>query len=149
MTTTNLMNKYKLNRTKTEKKSSILSQIEDYKFDVIESNIDLFRKELNRQNAINSKLSDNTQNIIENCSIFVENNSDIINKQLQELKDLDTNLKEVILQNNQKEELNNELNELVNSQQCIQLADNMKEIRNTTESIMNFLEKQNIKGFHN
>lgn len=149
MTTTNLMNKYKLNRTKTEKKSSILSQIEDYKFDVIESNIDLFRKELNRQNAINSKLSDNTQNIIENCSIFVENNSDIINKQLQELKDLDTNLKEIILQNNQKEELNNELNELVNSQQCIQLADNMKEIRNTTESIMNFLEKQNIKGFHN
>lgn len=146
---TNLMNKYKLNRTKTEKKSSILSQIEDYKFDVIESNIDLFRKELDKQNAINSKLSDNTQNIIENCSLFVENNCDIINKQLQELKDLDKNLKEVILQNNQKEELNNDLNDLVNSQECIQLADNMKEIRDTTESIMGFLEKQNIKGFHN
>ena len=146
---TNLMNKYKLNRTKTEKKSSILSQIEDYKFDVIESNIDLFRKELDKQNAINSKLSDNTQNIIENCSLFVENNCDIINKQLQELKDLDKNLKEVILQNNQKEELNNDLNDLVNSQECIQLADNMKEIRDMTESIMGFLEKQNIKGFHN
>lgn len=146
---TNLMNKYKLNRTKTEKKSSILSQIEDYKFDVIESNIDLFRKELDKQNAINSKLSDNTQNIIENCSLFVENNCDIINKQLQELKDLDKNLKEVILQNNQKEELNNDLNDLVNSQECIQLADNMKEIRDTTESIMGFLERQNIKGFHN
>ena len=146
---TNLMNKYKLNRTKTEKKSSILSQIEYYKFDVIESNIDLFRKELDKQNAINSKLSDNTQNIIENCSLFVENNCDIINKQLQELKDLDKNLKEVILQNNEKEELNNDLNDLVNSQECIQLADNMKEIRDTTESIMSFLEKQNIKGFHN
>ena len=83
------------------------------------------------------------------CSLFVENNCDIINKQLQELKDLDKNLKEVILQNNQKEELNNDLNDLVNSQECIQLADNMKEIRDTTESIMGFLERQNIKGFHN
>ena len=46
-------------------------------------------------------------------------------------------------------ELNHDLNELVNSDQCVKLADDMKEIRNTTESIMNFLEKQNIKGFHN
>ena len=143
------MDKYKLNRKKTEKKSSILSQIENYEFDGVESNIDLFRQELNKQNIINTKLADNTHDIISNCSTFIENNTEIITNQLQELKQLDSNLKEIILQNNEKEELNQELNELVNSEQCVKLADDMKEIRNTTESIMNFLEKQNIKGFHN
>lgn len=146
---TNLMDKYKLNRTKTEKKSSILSQIENYEFDGVESRIDLFRQELNKQNIINTKLADNTHDIISNCSVFIENNTEIITNQLQELKQLDSNLKELVLQNNEKEELNQELNELVNSEQCVKLADDMKEIRNTTESIMNFLEKQNIKGFHN
>ena len=146
---TNLMDKYKLNRTKTEKKSSILSQIENYEFDGVESRMDLFRQELNKQNIINTKLADNTHDIISNCSVFIENNTEIITNQLQELKQLDSNLKELVLQNNEKEELNQELNELVNSEQCVKLADDMKEIRNTTESIMNFLEKQNIKGFHN
>ena len=144
-----LMKKYNINRKNKPKKSSFLSQIENYNFDKVESNINNFKNELNKQNVICAKLGDNTQNIINNCSEFVQNNEQIIKNQLQELKDLDESLKDLIIQNNEKEELNQELNDLVNSDKSVELANEMKEIRNVTESIMSFLEEQNIQGFHN
>ena len=65
------------------------------------------------------------------------------------MKDLDESLREIITQNNEKEELNEELNELINSEKSTQLANDMKELRDVTENIMDFLESQNIQGFHN
>ena len=144
-----LMKKYNINRKNKEKKSSLLSQIETYNFNKVEATINKFKKELNKQNIICAKLGDNTQSIIDNCSQFVNKNQSVIKNQLQELKDLDESLREIITQNNEKEELNEELNELVNSEKSTQLANDMKEMRDVTENIMDFLESQNIQVFHN
>ena len=81
---------------------------------------------------------------LKNIKTFIDNNSDKIDKQLENLKNLSGNIQNIVLENEKLQEDKADLKEILNSQQYKDIANKMREIKMEKEKIRNFLREKGI-----
>ena len=79
---------------------------------------------------------------LKNIKTFVDTNSDKIDKQLENLKDLSGNIQNIVLENEKLQEDKTDLKEILNSQQYKDIANKMREIKMEKEKIRGFLREK-------
>tara|TARA_B100000524_G_scaffold98904_1_gene47249 strand:- start:35 stop:457 length:423 start_codon:yes stop_codon:yes gene_type:complete len=125
-----------------KKKTDIMDQIASYSQYEIENFYYMLKDEFESQEKLNKVLKEkNINDNLESVRNFVSRNSNEIDYQLDRLKEITNKLKNVIEEN---VKLKNEYNSVINSKECIEVSDKLKEIKKIKQEINSFLNKTGI-----
>tara|TARA_B100001121_G_C18599010_1_gene578561 strand:- start:20 stop:496 length:477 start_codon:yes stop_codon:yes gene_type:complete len=128
-----------------EKDTNIMSQLPSYNIKDTDYFINNLENELDQQKTLQMILENKDfDKQLKNIKTFIDNNSDKINKQLENLKDLSGNIQNIVLENEKLQEDKADLKEILNSQQYKDIANKMREIKMEKEKIRNFLREKGI-----
>ena len=136
--------KYLKNTTITlEEDTNILDQIHGYQHNTNELLIGQLNDELIHQKKLNNMLkSENYKNQIKDIQKFVSTYEHDVVSQLENLEDIIQNLKPLCEENKQLENEKEDLNEILYTDSCVQLANKMRKIKTLKGNILLFLQKQ-------
>ena len=127
-----------INRPKTD----IMDQIASYSQQEIENFYYMLKDEHESQEKLNKVLKEkNIDDNLKSVKNFVARNSSEIDYQLERLKEITSKLKKVVAEN---ETLKNEYDSVINSDECIQVSEKLKEIKKIKQEINSFLNKSGI-----
>jgi len=122
-----------------EKDTNIMSQLPSYNIKDTDYFINNLENELDQQKTVNMILENKDfDKQLKNIKTFIDNNSDKIDKQLENLKNLSGNIQNIVLENEKLQEDKADLKEILNSKQYNDIANKMREIK---------MEKEKIRGF--
>ena len=128
-----------------EKDTNIMSQLPSYNIKDTDYFINNLENELDQQKTLQMILENKDfDKQLKNINTFIDNNSDKIDKQLENLKDLSGNIQNIVLENEKLQEEKNDLKEILNSQQYKNIANKMREIKMEKEKIRSFLREKGI-----
>ena len=128
-----------------EKDTNIMSQLPSYNIKDTDYFINNLENELDQQKTLQMILENKDfDKQLKNIKTFIDNNSDKINKQLENLKDLSGNIQNIVLENEKLQEEKSDLKEILNSQQYKDIANKMREIKMEKEKIRGFLREKGI-----
>lgn len=128
-----------------EKDTNIMSQLPSYNIKDTDYFISNLENELDQQKTLQMILENKDfDKQLKNIKTFIDNNSDKIDKQLENLKDLSGNIQNIVLENEKLQEEKSDLKEILNSQQYKDIANKMREIKTEKEKIRNFLREKGI-----
>ena len=128
-----------------EKDTNIMSQLPSYNIKDTDYFINNLENELDQQKTLQMILENKDfDKQLKNIKTFIDNNSDKIDKQLENLKDLSGNIQNIVLENEKLQEEKSDLKEILNSQQYNDIANKMREIKMEKEKIRNFLREKGI-----
>ena len=128
-----------------EKDTNIMSQLPSYNIKDTDYFINNLENELDQQKTLQMILENKDfDKQLKNIKTFIDNNSDKIDKQLENLKDLSGNIQNIVLENEKLQEEKSDLKEILNSQQYKDIANKMREIKTEKEKIRNFLREKGI-----
>ena len=129
------------------KNTDILDQLPSYNCNDTICFIRNIQTELDQQKTLNSLLESSSQDIklhIENVKQFVKENNNRVTDQLEEIKTISTQLKNIVEKNTKLRENHVELSQITAQPEYMTMAKNMQEIKRQKEDIRNFLEKMGI-----
>lgn len=136
------------NNQENKTNSNILTQINLYNNEKIESNIldleDIYQSELDRYNNLKNKDPDKC---IEECNDFLKKNNDIIETQLDKIISLEKNIKEVILKCEEIEKSEEKLKSLIQKDEFVETAGKIKKMRSTIDNLNSFLVRKKISNY--
>uniref|UniRef100_A0A6C0AXZ5 Uncharacterized protein n=1 Tax=viral metagenome TaxID=1070528 RepID=A0A6C0AXZ5_9ZZZZ len=126
-------------------KPNILEQLASYNSD----NLDTYLSDLNsilfQQTELNDILKNKNHNDnIEYVKNFISRNKNQIVYQLDEINKITEKISAVCLENEKLENEKEEYKELINSNECIDIANKLSEIKKTKENMKAFLLKRGI-----
>ena len=126
-------------------KPNILEQLASYNSD----NLDTYLSDLNsilfQQTELNDILKNKNHNDnIEYVKNFISRNKNQIVYQLDEINKITEKISAVCLENEKLEKEKEEYKELINSNECIDIANKLSEIKKTKENMKAFLLKRGI-----
>tara|TARA_Y100000591_G_scaffold211805_1_gene183771 strand:- start:11 stop:490 length:480 start_codon:yes stop_codon:yes gene_type:complete len=128
-----------------EKDTNIMSQLPSYNIKDTDYFINNLENELDQQKTLQMILENKDfDKQLKNIKTFIDNNSDKIDKQLENLKDLSGNIQNIVLENEKLQEEKSDLKEILNSQQYKNIANKMREIKMEKEKIKGFLREKGI-----
>ena len=128
-----------------DKNDNILNQLPSYNVNDTNYFISNLEEEYEQQKTLNTILnSKEFSNEIVNITKFIDDNSSIINTQFNKLTDVSKNLQEIVNSNKQLQEDKIELEQLVNGESYVELANKLKLIKKEKENIKLFLKKNGI-----
>ena len=128
-----------------EKDTNIMSQLPSYNIKDTDYFINNLENELDQQKTLQMILENKDfDKQLKNIKTFIDNNSDKIDKQLENLKNLSGNIQNIVLENEKLQENKADLKEILNSQQYKDIANKMREIKMEKEKIRNFLREKGI-----
>ena len=128
-----------------EKDTNIMSQLPSYNIKDTDYFINNLENELDQQKTLQMILENKDfDKQLKNIKTFIDNNSDKIDKQLENLKDLSGNIQNIVLENEKLQEEKSDLKEILNSQQYNDIANKMREIKMEKEKIRGFLREKGI-----
>ena len=128
-----------------EKDTNIMSQLPSYNIKDTDDFINNLENELDQQKTLQMILENKDfDKQLKNIKTFIDNNSDKIDKQLENLKDLSGNIQNIVLENEKLQEDKVDLKEILNSQQYKNIANKMREIKMEKEKIRGFLREKGI-----
>ena len=128
-----------------EKDTNIMSQLPSYNIKDTDYFINNLENELDQQKTLQMILENKDfDKQLKNIKTFIDNNSDKIDKQLENLKNLSGNIQNIVLENEKLQEEKNDLKEILNSKQYNDIANKMREIKMEKEKIRNFLREKGI-----
>lgn len=128
-----------------EKDTNIMSQLPSYNIKDTDYFINNLENELEQQKTLQMILENKDfDKQLKNIKTFIDNNSDKIDKQLENLKNLSGNIQNIVLENEKLQEDKADLKEILNSQQYKDIANKMREIKMEKEKIRNFLREKGI-----
>ena len=128
-----------------EKDTNIMSQLPSYNIKDTDYFINNLENELDQQKTLQMILENKDfDKQLKNIKTFIDNNSDKIDKQLENLKDLSGNIQNIVLENEKLQEDKADLKEILNSQQYKNIANKMREIKMEKEKIRCFLREKGI-----
>ena len=120
----------------------ILDQIASYDQVEIDELCLSLSKELNAQKKLNNILKDNNFDTnMKTINNFIARNSKMIDYHHEELDKIIKELKNIV---NENTELKNEYNELIESEECKNISNKLKEIKKMKKNITDFLQKSGI-----
>lgn len=128
-----------------EKDTNIMSQLPSYNIKDTDYFINNLENELDQQKTLQMILENKDfDKQLKNIKTFIDNNSDKIDKQLENLKDLSGNIQNIVLENEKLQEDKADLKEILNSKQYNDIANKMRAIKMEKEKIRNFLRERGI-----
>jgi hypothetical protein len=126
--------------------SNILEQIVSYDSDSLDNYLSNLNSILLEHTQLNKVLIDEKhEDNIDSVKIFISRNKNQIEYQLDEIKRITDKIQAVCLENENLENEKDEYKELIQSPECIEIANKLSSIKKTKESIRAFLLK---KGIH-
>jgi hypothetical protein len=128
-----------------EKDTNIMSQLPSYNIKDTDYFINNLENELDQQKTLQMILENKDfDKQLKNIKTFIDNNSDKIDKQLENLKNLSGNIQNIVLENEKLQEDKADLKEILNSKQYNDIANKMREIKMEKEKIRCFLREKGI-----
>ncbi len=127
---------------KTSEKTDIMDQISSYSQKEIEKSYYEYKNEYESQLRLNKVLKEeNYENNANEIKNFISRNSNEIDYQLERLRDLTVKLKLIIDENNN---MKKEYEEIINSEECINTSQKLKELKDIKKRMDSFLSKAGI-----
>jgi len=129
----------------SDKNSNILDQLPSYNMTDTNYFISNLEEEYEQQKTLNMILNNKGfDKEIVNITQFIEDNSQVINKQCNKLTDISRNLKKIIKENKKLQEDRQDLEELLNNENYNEIANKLKLIKKEKEDIKFLLQKNGI-----
>jgi len=125
--------------------ATILEQLSSYNFDDTEEYLISLKNTYKDLEGLNNILKNKDFN--ENISYvksFISQNKESINYQIEEINKLTKSIHEICLENKELENEKEEYKELINSAECIEIANKLSEIKKVKENMKFFLSKKGI-----
>ena len=127
---------------KTSEKTDIMDQISSYSQKEIEKSYYEYKNEYESQLRLNKVLKEeNYESNANEIKKFISRNSNEIDYQLERLRDLTVKLKLIIDENNN---MKKEYEEIINSEECINTSQKLKELKDIKKNMDSFLSKAGI-----
>ena len=126
-------------------KPNILEQLASYNSDNLDNYLSDLNSTLFQQTELNDILKNKNHNDnIEYVKNFISRNKNQIVYQLDEINKITEKISAVCLENERLENEKEEYKELINSPECIDIANKLSEIKKTKENMKAFLLKRGI-----
>ena len=139
----NIINKYKIGKPNN---NAFLGLSGGYNPNEISKEIDDFNTEYEKQQLTSEKFG-NSEELYEKCKLFSKEYTELIEKQAEELALLAKNLPTIVKINKENAEINEDMNELINSDHYVNLTNKLRSIKTNISKIKNFLVKEGIHDF--
>lgn len=128
-----------------DNKTNILDQISSYSQSNTENLIYKLKDEYHSQLKLNKILKEEEhEENIHKIKNFIEINSGEIDNQLQSLRNITNQIKIIVEENNSLRKIGNKYNEVLESPDCVEVADKLREIKKIKDNINNFLDSSGI-----
>ena len=129
--------------------TNILDQLPSYNSYDTQVFIDTLTVEYDEQKLLNRMLTDEDvagqSNKVKN---FVDKNSANIQKELLNIKEISTKLETICQENKKLESEKQEFQELLQSQECNEVAENLRKIKSMKQQILHFLDYTGLRVQH-
>lgn len=129
------------------KNSAIISVVDSYERNEVSRDINDFNIELRKQKITCDKFDNSKEDMLEKCRLFIESNKSIIQQQIEQLHFLEKELPKYIMKNKENAETDSELNELLKSQEYIDITDKIRTIKSTITKLKSFLVEEGLHNF--
>jgi hypothetical protein len=144
-----LKNKYSTSSSiPVNNEANLLTQMNLYDDNKVENSIlqlnELHDSQLNRLN--NLKNEDPSQ-CIEKCNNFLITHSDIIDKQLDNIVELEKNIKNIVNECETIEQQEETLDKMLKEPKYVDLAEKIKKMRSTVDNLNHFLVRKKISNY--
>tara|TARA_B100001093_G_scaffold19887_1_gene17886 strand:+ start:2061 stop:2498 length:438 start_codon:yes stop_codon:yes gene_type:complete len=139
-----ILNKYSPKKNKSNNAFVALSG--GYNPDEIDNQIEEFNNEYEKQILTSEKFKDSEKSL-EKCKEFTKDYKDKIYDQAQQLSFIVNQLPKLIMINKEQSLHNKEMNELINSEEYVELTNKLRNIKTNVAKIKNFLLKEGIHDF--
>ena len=141
---TDILNKYSSKKNKSNNAFVALSG--GYNPDEIDNQIEEFNNEYDKQLIASEKFKDSEKSL-EKCKQFTRDYKDKIYEQAEQLNFIVNQLPTLIISNKEQSMHNQEMNELINSDEYVELTNKLRNIKTNVAKIKNFLLKEGIHDF--
>lgn len=141
---TDILNKYSSKKNKSNNAFVALSG--GYNPDEIDNQIEEFNNEYDKQLIASEKFKDSEKSL-EKCKEFTRDYKDKIYEQAEQLNFIVNQLPNLIISNKEQSMHNQEMNELINSDEYVELTNKLRNIKTNVAKIKNFLLKEGIHDF--
>jgi gamma-glutamyl:cysteine ligase YbdK (ATP-grasp superfamily) len=129
-----------------ESSTNILDQLPSYNSYQNNAFIRSLNIEYDEQCSLNKMLlSDDINNKSEKIKEFVSTQSDNVNNELESLEKIVNDLKQTCRENKNLESDKEELQELINSPECNEIANKMRKIKSLKTDILLFLDQMGLR----
>lgn len=129
----------------SNRSTNIIDQLPAYNPEDTQSFLNNLKTEYEQQKTLNNML--NNKDLKEQLSKmkdFTKNNTEKIDKQLTEIKDISFKLQEIVTKNQEMKEQSQEIKEMAQSSEYNDIAKKLREIKAEKENIKNFLKNSGI-----
>ena len=131
--------------TSLDNDASIINQLPSYNSTDTDYFINNLHTEFDQQKTLNMILDNkNFDKQIHKIKKFIDDNSQNIDSQLEQLKSISSQLQNIVTTNQDLQQNKIDLKELINSPQYISIANKLREIKSEKEKIKHFLQKNGI-----
>ena len=145
-----LQNKYKSNNIITRKDANLMVQMNLYDGEKVNNNIleleEVYDSQLQR---LHNLKEEDPAACIEKCNNFLEDNNEVIHKQLDTIVDLEKNIKNVVEECDEIEQQEDKLNSMIKEPKYVELADKIKRMRSSVDNLNLFLVRKKISNYKN
>tara|TARA_B100000963_G_scaffold342420_1_gene343248 strand:+ start:2045 stop:2482 length:438 start_codon:yes stop_codon:yes gene_type:complete len=141
---TDILNKYSSKKNKSNNAFVALSG--GYNPDEIDNQIEEFNNEYDKQLIASEKFKDSEKSL-EKCKQFTRDYKDKIYEQAEQLNFIVNQLPTLIISNKEQSMHNQEMNELINSDEYVELTNKLRNIKTNVAKIKHFLLKEGIHDF--
>jgi len=125
--------------------SNILDQLVSYNSEDLDEYIISLNQTLNEQNNLNNILKNKNHNDnIEYINNFISRNKNQIDYQVNQIKEITEKINNIYLENKELENEKEEYLHLINSKECIDIANKLNEIKKLKNNMKIFLSKHGI-----
>lgn len=129
----------------SNRSTNIIDQLPAYNPEDTQSFLNNLKTEYEQQKTLNNML--NNKDLKEQLSKmkdFTKNNTEKIDKQLTEIKDISFKLQEIVTKNQEMKEQSQEIKEMAQSSEYNDIAKKLRDIKAEKENIKNFLKNSGI-----
>ena len=125
--------------------ATILEQLSSYNFDDTEEYLLSLKETFSDLKELNNILKNKDYNDnINYVKDFIAQNKNSVNHQLDEINSLTKNIYDICNENKELENEKQEYKDLINSSECIEIANKLSEIKKVKENLKFFLSKKGI-----
>lgn len=137
-------------KTQTKKDANLMVQMNLYDNEKINNNISELEEIYDSQvERLNTLKEEDPVTCMEKCNNFLEDNNEIIHKQLDTVVNLEKNIKNIVEECDTIEDQEEKLNEMVKEPKYVDLAEKIKKMRGTIDNLNLFLIKKKITNYKN
>ena len=143
-----LKSKYSANEEENQEKADFMSQMKKFNSKETEGMLKTFQAEAKKQAELSTELDDNTEEKLAKCRSFFDKYNSKVPEQLDVLKNLNSDLRSLVLDNEEKRQRDAELNQLVKSSEYQKLANELRELSTVVTDLNFFLIQHGLRDFN-